>query len=585
MKKTPLTFPDYLKQTTEFKKYGKNDLAVFALSMYLGIDDIDEFVSNSWTEDDEDKKIDVFYINPSESRAAIVQIYISDTFGRVAALANKASDLNTACSWVFSASEKHIPQKIRSKAIELRNAIIQNEIERIDFLYVHNCMESGNVESELRTVTDGARDKIIALSGKNPLEIHLNYKEIGVKTIEDLYKSKDKEILVEDTLVLPKKNYIEEKGEGWKAIHLTVNGNWIRKLYLKNGDNLFSANYRDYLGSFKRKGNINFEMTKTAETEPQSFWVYNNGVTALTSKISLKKHITINGLSIINGAQTTGSIGETSEKNAKLLKVPFRVVECKDKATISKIIKYNNTQNEIKAFDKRSNDPIQKRLSKYFHDKYSINYIHRRTQTRVPKKAITAFSIAPALCSFHGDPSTAHRQAKEIFLQDDIYNRVFNDLIAAEHIFLIRALSVSIDQYKEYLSQRVRDNKATDLDSEQLDLLKYSASKTFIFYIVGRLAEIILNKKVTSLYNWKAKADLIAQDNISLTNAWTEILQTILPQLVFVIKKSKLSNPFYEVPRSLEESKRVGDELKALLASQMAILGKQFINIRKRSVL
>ncbi len=514
--KNKLTFQSYLKQDTEYSKFGKNNVAIFALAMYLGIDEIDEFMANSWTEDDDDKKIDLFYIDLNESRAAIVQVYIADKFGKQAAPANKASDLNTACSWIFSANEKNIPKKIRAKSIELRNAIIGREIERIDFLYVHNCAESLNVENELRTVADGARDQIIALTGKKTLDVQLNYKEIGIKTIEDLYKSRDKEILVEDVLRLPKRNYIVEKGKGWKAVHLAITGDWIRKLYLHNGDNLFSANYRDYLGSFKRKGNINFEITQTADKEPKSFWVYNNGITALTNKITLvKNHIEMHGLSIINGAQTTGSIGVVSEKKAKALKVSFRVVECGDKETVNKIIKYNNTQNEIKAFDKRSNDPIQKRLSKDF-KQYSINYIHRRNQIRSTKNAITAVSIGPALCSFHGDPNTAYRQAKDIFLQDDIYTRVFKDFITAEHIFLLKSLSVAFDHYKEYLNGRVKRDEATDLDKDQQDFLKYSASKIFLYYAIGRLAETILNKKVTNLYSWKAKPEVVSPENGSL---------------------------------------------------------------------
>jgi len=458
-----LTFPDYLSKRNEFDKYGKNGLAIFALSMYLGIDEVDEFVSNYWTEDDDDKKTDLFYIDLNEARAAIAQVYIAKKFGCKAAPSNKAADLNTACSWIFSADEKTIPEIIRPKAIEFRNAIINNEIKRIDFIYVHNCNESTNVEAELRTVTDGARDKIIALSGKVSIDIQLTYKEIGIKTIENLYKSLDKEILVEDILSLPKGDFIEEKGDGWNAIQLPINGNWIRELYLKKGDSLFSANYRDYLGAIKKKGNINFEIAETAQKEPQNFWVYNNGITALTNKISIKRKIELHGLSIINGAQTTGSIGEASEQNAKSLNVSFRVVECKDKDKIHKIIEYNNTQNEIKAFDKRSGDPVQKRLAKEFSTKYSINYVHRRRQTRTPQNAITAHSIAPALCSFHGDPSTAYRQATEIFLQDEIYERIFNDAVTPEHIFLIKALSAAIDKHKKYLNGRVKSNEATDV--------------------------------------------------------------------------------------------------------------------------
>jgi len=173
-------------------------------------------------------------------------------------------------------------------------------------------------------------------------------------------------------------------------------------------------------------------------------------------------------------------------------------------------------------------------------------------------------------------------------LQDTIYNRVFNDALVAEHIFLLKSLSIAIDKYREYLNERAKKNEATDLEREQQDLLKYSASRTFVFYIIGRLAEVILNKKVTALYNWKAKTDLISKTNTAVMKGWLEVLQTIFPQIVFVIKKEKKVdsiNPFYEVPRSFEQSKSVADELKALLTSQLPILGKQFENIRKRTML
>jgi hypothetical protein len=275
MPKPKLSFPDFLHDNTDFHKYGKNDVAVFALGMYLNVDDIESFMNSSWTEDYYDKKIDLFYIDLNESRAAIVQVYISEKFAAPSAPGNKASDLNTACSWVFSADESTISDKIRPKSMELRNGLKSGDISRIDILYVHNCLESPNVEAELRTVADGARDKIISLtSGLSDVKVH--YKEIGVKSIDTLYKTRDKEILVEDVLTLPRTKFLEEKGDGWKAIQLTVEASWIRDLYLSKNDSLFSANYRDYLGFIKKKGNINFEITSTANEEPDSFWVYNN---------------------------------------------------------------------------------------------------------------------------------------------------------------------------------------------------------------------------------------------------------------------------------------------------------------------
>jgi len=64
-------------------------------------------------------------------------------------------------------------------------------------------------------------------------------------------------------------------------------------------------------------------------------------------------------MSIINGAQTTGSLGAIPV-NVDLsdTSILARVIECTDTETINSIVKYNNTQNKITAWDSFSNDPI-----------------------------------------------------------------------------------------------------------------------------------------------------------------------------------------------------------------------------------
>ena len=156
-----------------------------------------------------------------------------------------------------------------------------------------------------------------------------------------------------------------------------------------------------------------------SESEPDNFWVFNNGVTALTYKIRLGKPKRIRGISIINGAQTTGSLSEAARDKTKKASVMLRVVECSDRKLIDKIIRYNNTQNDIKPADKRSKDQIQKRLQEDF-EALGITYRHRRSSVRTRKGTITGASLGAALCAFHGDPQTAYRNAKEIFDIDDV---------------------------------------------------------------------------------------------------------------------------------------------------------------------
>ena len=88
-------------------------------------------------------------------------------------------------------------------------------------------------------------------------------------------------------------------------------GSWIRKLYLLYKDDLFSGNPRNYLGAGKRKNKINLGIMDTVQEQPEKFWAYNNGLTALVNNYEIDNdNITkVHGITIINGTQSTGTIG------------------------------------------------------------------------------------------------------------------------------------------------------------------------------------------------------------------------------------------------------------------------------------
>lgn len=574
-------FKDAFDAETEFRQYQQNALTIFALSLYLRLDDIDEFAANAITEGPNDKKIDICHLDLSENRAVIAQSYLSQTWGKTAAPANKATELNTAIVWLLSANESRIPPHLKTKAIDLRRALINGDIKRVEICYVHNCHESINVENELRVTADATRDMIKTLVSDNETSVIVAYKEFGLEAIEDLYKSRDSEILIDGWIDIPVTNHVEEQGDGWRAILTTVSGEWIQALHRQHSERLFSANYRDYLGSTRKKGNINYEITQTAESESDNFWVYNNGITALTHEIELAPQPRIRGISIINGAQTSGSLSEASETSTKTAKVLIRFVECSSRELIDKIIRYNNTQNEIRPADRRSNDSIQKRLREDF-SKYGISYIHRRSTSRTPRNAITAAAIAPALCAFHGEPQIAYRNAKEIFNSDEIYERVFTKKISAEHVFLVRVLSSALDKVKTELKAKVSAENATQLEERQYEILKYSASKHFLFYIVGALTEEIMNRKVSDRFEWKCKPGVMSPENVSMQNAWIDALRALLPHIATIVEQQG-KDAFYDVPRSADQSKNVARQLKALIASLESVLGMQFDEVRQRT--
>lgn len=407
-------------------------------------------------------------------------------------------------------------------------------------------------------------------------EIIITYKEVGLGLIEEWFSARDTDILVEEWIDLPDSPYIEESGDGWRGIALSIPGSWIRDLFVANGDKLFSANFRDYMGAPAKKENINFQIKQTAATEPQNFWIYNNGITALTRQIDLKSTPPrIYGISVINGAQTSGALGESNPEHVSKTKVQLRIMEAKSETLVSKAILYTNTQNEIKPFDRKSNDPLQTKLKDGL-AKYGLQYGHRRSKARVPRGSLTASSLGPALCAFHGDPQTAYRNSRDIFGRDETYETVFRD-ISPEHAFLLHTLSSALDNLKLYLKTRISNGEATRSEEAQYNVLQFSASKHFLLYVLGEVSEQILNRRISNLKTWKVKNANISVNAKRIFDAWRSVLEVILPNLAALMGNAE---SIYEIERSASKSKEIAEKLSVNLSSLESIVGAKFKDIR-----
>lgn len=566
------SFKNALDSDVVFTKYSHNRLLLFTLALYLRLEDIDAFAAEALTEGPDDKKVDSCHVDTDEGRAIICQSYISESWNRRSAPANKASDLTTAVSWLLAQNLEDVPELLRPKARELQDSIRNGDISRLELFYIHNCPESQNVQDELNAATKAAKSHIHALSTES---IGVIYKEFGLQSIEELYRSRDQDILVEDELELPGDVLLKEPGTEWDAVVLSVPGSWIRHLFLKYGESVVSANLRGYLGL--RKGSINAGIKETAEREPNNFWVYNNGITCITNSIIKKDStFTIRGISIINGAQTAGALAESEEEDVQKVRVICRIVETTQRALVEKIVQYNNTQNIIKPSDLVSNDRIQKDLARAFGE-YDVSYVHRRTTVRAPQNSISVSVVAPALCAFHGDPQTAGRNSSQIFLSKAKYDEIFPINVIAEHVYLVVNLSSAIDSLKYDLKQKISKDSATQIEREQYEALRFSMSKHFLIYIVGYVAEQLMNRHIPNLHAWKVRSVYVTSDTSNIKDVWHHTLLTILPLISNSVKR--IGSP-YDVTRSFESTKIVAQELQALISSLEPTYAPQLQQLR-----
>src|SRR5262249_31476512 len=162
--------------------------------------------------------------------------------------------------------------------------------------------------------------------------IPVRHLEVGLNVLEDWYRSIQSPILVTDEIKVDVDGWFAESGDGWRAVCASVPATWLTDLHARHKDKLFSANVRGYMPSRRTAQNINYGMEQTARQTPRRFWAFNNGVTALVLRFEPPatgaRTLTINGIAIVNGAQTTGALSRSAGTGLKGASVMIRFVQC-----------------------------------------------------------------------------------------------------------------------------------------------------------------------------------------------------------------------------------------------------------------
>lgn len=493
---------------TDLKKYAQNALMLWALQNRYQIDDIDGFASSYLTDGSDDKKCDLIWVNRDEGFAIIAQNYKKENPTKTKeAPTSKASDLNTAVAWVLGDEDiSNLPEIIRYGVEDVREAIKNHEISQIYFFYIHNLPESTNVKRELKRVKTTAERYL------SSDEINVFVQEIGQTTIIEWYQNLQNPILVTDEFELPLKEGFWTQGEKWKSFSTTITGKQLNEWYQTHGKRLFSANHRDYLGSINSDKNINNGIKNTAQNDPGNFWVYNNGISIMTNGIKVLKRgrkLKVTGISIINGAQTTGSIGSVEIELDESIQVYCRFIECNDQELIKEIVRYNNLQNKLISSDFRSNDRIQKKLIDGFEHFTGEGLVYtggRRGGSsdviaRRPN-LISSDSVAQSLTAFHGRPDIGYKFKSRIWEENEDYKRVFNEKTTTEHILFVYSLYKEIINVRAKIKDKVkREEGLTDAEQKYLDFFNARGSVFVLIYAISESMELFLNRRVDDKFD------------------------------------------------------------------------------------
>jgi hypothetical protein len=498
-----------LEARTDLNKYGDNALLLFTLQLRFEIEDIDVVATNSLTDGSNDKKCDLVYVDKESQVAVIAQGYFCRKQNLPSeAPANKASDLNTAVVWLLSTPIDELPtQLLRSAASELRGAIQNNDLKSIEFWYSHNLPESINVRNELDAVTRNAQNAI-RQNFSECEDIGIAGLELGISATEDLYKSLTTPILVSDKLSVSTTEGFNISASDWKAFITTIPAEWLFNLFKQYDSKLFSANIRGYLGSRNADANINNGIKQTAQEDPDHFCVFNNGITAITHEFNYDKEsqrLDLTGISIVNGAQTTGAIGNLLSSPSDSVRIQARFIVCSNSSTIKSVIRYNNSQNKVEAPDFRSNDSVQSRLVIEFNTIPEAEYMGGRRGgsedvIRRRTNLLPSSTVGQALTAFHGDPLNAYNRKSDIWKSNSLYDRVFNNQTTAKHIVFVYALYQALDDFKRGLSEKQNSGNITSAETEQLKFFLNRGSTVVATTAVSACLEVLISQQIPNSF-------------------------------------------------------------------------------------
>ncbi|MGC5015126.1 AIPR family protein [Streptosporangium sp. DT93] len=525
-------------------EYGTNGRLLFAAELILDISDIHTVAAEALIDGGEDKSCDFLYVDPDAGLVVLAQGYEAEQTNKDRAPQKKAASLHQAAAWIFTHDIAQVPQRIRPAVEQVRQEITDGMIREVRIWYVHNLPESKHVADELAAV----ETLVSTVLDSAKTEVDVRAEEIGRNTLAAWYRTSVTPILVTEEFGVDVEFYLETDGPKWKAHSVTVPASWLQGKYWEYGDRLFSANVRGFLGKRKK---VNADIRRTLKHEPYNFWIFNNGVTALVNDAKYDpnaKRLLISGLSIVNGAQTTGALGEFEDSNALAdAWIPMRFITCADRTTVRDIIRFTNQQNPTEPSDFRSNDAVQRRLVKEFDELGVTGYTGGRRgiePRRTSDLDVETTSAAKALVAFHGQPGIALHSRGRIWEDDALYGRLFSSATSASHILFCWGLLRAVEQHKGSLLGKSLNELPTGKQNQR-EFFNRRGSIPLMVTAVGDCMEDLLDRKITHSFRLKFHTHLSAAEVIG---AWRPVVAKLAPfahhELGRVLDKGALPRDF-----------------------------------------
>lgn len=334
-------------------------LAAVSIMMKCGLDEMQS--ASHVTDGYHDMGLDAIYLDETQKTLFLVQSkWRNDGEGSMS-----QEEMNTFVSGIKRILNFELDganPKILAKKAEIEKALdgIGYRIEAV-FIHTGNGTVNDFITRPMNELIDATNDDAGDI---------LHFHQITFKEVYDYLAAfgVTEEIKIDD-VVLSNWGKVDEP---FLSYYGMVSAAAIGEWYSVFGNKLFAKNLRFYKG----RTDVNDGIKKVLTNEPQNFVYYNNGLKLLCRKITRKAKnsttnmtgiFTLEGVSLINGAQTTGSIGSVFSEDPSKLENAWVMVQMIDMSEMPEeigksITKLSNTQNRIDNKDFAAQDPTQERI-------------------------------------------------------------------------------------------------------------------------------------------------------------------------------------------------------------------------------
>lgn len=342
-------------------------LAALCIKNFSGANE--ESASEAVIDGMSDGGIDAIYFDAPTDTLIVVQSKWSGSGNATFDEGSSAKFVN-GVKRLLAADFTHFNEKIRNKAPEIKEALYADRDIRIRLMTVHTAKQpiAPHVGRVIETLIGELND---------PVQIadHLDIDQAGVYALITA-ESRDAKIKLQ--AVLNDWGVIERP---YLAYYGRVSLDQIAAWWTEHRNKLFSQNLRLYY----QNSSVNDALKRTLGEDPENFWYFNNGITIIADKVSkglagAPAHKFANficeGASVVNGAQTVGTIGSSSDialasvgsVEDPLVWVQVRLISLENCPPdfARRITRAANLQNAVGNREFAAMDPMQHRLAVEF---------------------------------------------------------------------------------------------------------------------------------------------------------------------------------------------------------------------------